>query len=121
VTVELFGLRLTIGGAVAEFYCFDYSTADNDPNAWWIPGGYWETMVDQSASCARQYVIVDSVTFSALVQVSTTPPTNTASNGPFDLSISDGGLISGAVAGVWALAWVLRQLRAALDTDGEKE
>jgi len=48
-------------------------------------------------------------------------PQTSASNGPFDLSISDGGLISGAVAGVWALAWVLRQLRAALDTDGEKE
>ena len=41
-----------------------------------------------------------------------------ASN-PFVLSVEDGALISGAIGGVWALAWALRAIRSALDTGGE--
>ncbi|CAH0352815.1 hypothetical protein [Aquabacterium sp. CECT 9606] len=40
---------------------------------------------------------------------------------PFNLSIPDGTLVSGAIAGTWALAWVIKQLVRALNTDGEKE
>lgn len=44
-----------------------------------------------------------------------------ANPSPFNLSIPDGTLVSGAIAGSWALAWVLKQLVRALNTDGEKE
>lgn len=44
-----------------------------------------------------------------------------ANPSPFNLSIPDGSLVSGAIAGTWALAWVLKQLVRALNTDGEKE
>lgn len=38
---------------------------------------------------------------------------------PFNLSVEDGALLSGAIGGVWCLAWALRAIRSALDTDGE--
>lgn len=44
-----------------------------------------------------------------------------ANPSPFVLSMSDGGLISGAVSLVWISGWAIRQLTRALNTDGEKE
>ena len=44
-----------------------------------------------------------------------------ANPSPFNLSISDGSLIAGSVAAVWAFAWVLRQVVAALGSDREHE
>jgi len=112
VIVELFGPRLTIGCAVAEFYCFDYSTADNDPNAWWIPGGYWETMADQSSSCARQYVIVDRVTFSSMAQGYQAGGSSSSAPNPDVLSAISVmfGLVLTAMAAIWGLKRLYRLL-----------
>jgi len=41
------------------------------------------------------------------------------SQNPFVLSIEDGGLVSGAIGGVWLFAWALLAVRRALDTDGD--
>lgn len=126
-------LPLLAGVAVAEFYCVDYSSADGDPDAWWIPGGYWETMSDASTQCARQYVIVDTGSFQAFVAgaASGGAPQFTAQEiaalkfqaanpSPFNLSISDGALVSGAIVGTWAVAWAARQFVRALGSDGEE-
>ena len=40
---------------------------------------------------------------------------------PFNLSLSDGGLISGAVALVWITGWAFKKFVQALNTDGAKE
>ena len=39
---------------------------------------------------------------------------------PFNLSISDGALVSGAIVGTWAVAWAARQFVRALGSDGEE-
>lgn len=44
-----------------------------------------------------------------LVEASDVPPN------PFYLSVEDGALISGAIAGVWLLAWSLKAIRSVLD------
>jgi len=38
----------------------------------------------------------------------------------FNLSVVDGGLISGAVLGIWFIGFGIRALIAALNTDGDK-
>lgn len=40
---------------------------------------------------------------------------------PFNLSPEDGALISGAVIGVWCIAWACRALQRVLSTDGESQ
>jgi hypothetical protein len=44
-----------------------------------------------------------------------------ANPSPFNLSPSDGGLISGAVALVWITGWAFKKFVQALNTDGAKE
>lgn len=40
-------------------------------------------------------------------------------NNPLNLSIADGALISGAIAGVWAIAWGIKLIARAIDFDGD--
>lgn len=41
------------------------------------------------------------------------------SHNPFVLSLEDGALVSGAIGTVWGIAWALRAIRSALDSDRE--
>lgn len=41
------------------------------------------------------------------------------SSNPFHLSLSEGGLISGAIAGVWALAWCFKAIARTINLDGD--
>lgn len=109
-------------------YCADFTPSSSD---WTSPGGSWDAMASGSFDCARAYVIVDASEFEAL-QAGQQPNAFTADEvaslkymaanpSPFNLSMSEGTLVAGAVAATWAVAWAVRQLVRALNTDGEKE
>lgn len=49
------------------------------------------------------------------------PPEPTSSGNPFVLTLQQGSLISGAIAGVWILAWSLRAVRSVLHDDGDNQ
>jgi len=90
-------------------------------------------------ACGHPWVTVRADKFLTLVEAfegssggTTSPPQFTADEvaalkyqaanpSPFNLSIPDGSLVSGAVAATWALAWVLKQIVRAINTDGDKE
>lgn len=64
------------------------------------------TPVDPQQSCP--YVAFTSAEGQQLLNAQ--PTAN-----PFALSVEDGALVSGAVAGVWCMAWAIRAIRSVLD------
>lgn len=118
-----------------RIYCTTFSPSSD----WLATAGNWEQM-DAYATCNRPYIIMETGEFNTLVAAAqqggsgdTTSPQFTetevaalkwqaASPSPFNLSISDGALVGGAIVATWAVAWGLRQLVQTLGVaDGNQQ
>jgi len=121
-------------------WCVDFPSSAG----WYSDPGNFEHMYGDSYSCSRGWVLIPSDYWQGALQSGAVlTGTGTPSGGsgsapalftveevaalkyqaanpsPFNLSISDGLQVSGAIAAAWALGWVLRAFIQALNTDGE--
>lgn len=121
-------------------WCVDFPSS----SGWYSDPGNFEHMYGSSYSCTRGWVVMPADIWASALQsgavltgasgAATPTPSNSqftveevaalkfqANNpSPFNLSISDGALVSGAIVGTWAVAWAARQFVRALGSDGEE-
>lgn len=119
-----------------RIYC---STFEGGTPDWLSLAGNWEQM-DAYATCNRPFIIMETGEFNTLIAAAqqggsggTTSPQFTeaevaalkwqaANPSPFNLSISDGALVGGAIVATWAVAWGVRQLVQTLGVaDGNQQ
>lgn len=116
-------------------YCVDF----NGGSDWYAPASQSENFWDFAGGCGRGWVVIESGQFATIYQASvgggtgSTSPQFTAEEvtalkwqaanpSPFNLSISDGSLVAGAIVATWAVAWGFRQLVKALGViDGDSQ
>ncbi|MEK6668181.1 MAG: hypothetical protein AABZ19_05085 [Pseudomonadota bacterium] len=118
---------------MAVDYQYVWCVQFGEANDYWLSSaGTFEPYGSAGFNCSRSWTVIKSTDFrDLLVSVSQeqTPFTveeiaalkfQAANPSPFNLSISDGALVSGAIVGTWAVAWAARQFVRALGSDGEE-
>lgn len=118
-------------------YCVDF---ESGVSGWHSADGNYESHWNFPAGCSRGWVVIQSYEFQSIYDASqgsggssgsTTQFTETevaalkwqaANPSPFNLSVSDGALVGGAIVATWAVAWGLRQLVQTLGVaDGNQQ
>jgi hypothetical protein len=103
---------------MAYTYCASFQPSGDS----WISGpGEWEE-VATAAECTRPYAIVRSdalAVLEAAANSGTNQPVTPTSSNPFDLSISEGSQVAGAILAIWAVAWSIKQIVRAINQDGD--
>ena len=105
----------------------------------WFAVGSDTPAIDALGTCTSAYVIIQTSEYNLIrdgyasfVSGGTTPTVSqftteevaalkyqAANPSPFNLSISDGSVVAGAVAATWAVAWACKALVRALGSDSE--
>lgn len=118
-------------------WCAQFGEA---PDYWLSSPGTFEQYGSPSFSCGRQWTVIKTSDFQDIYLASQQGGGSTGSTAqftetevaalkwqaanpsPFNLSISDGALVGGAIVATWAVAWGLRQLVQTLGVaDGNQQ
>ncbi|WP_290901859.1 hypothetical protein [Aquabacterium sp.] len=119
---------------MAVDYTYVWCVSFGEANDYWLSSlGTFEQYMSQGYSCGRTWTVIKTTDFQAILSAQGGPVVSSftaeevaalkfqANNpSPFNLSISDGALVSGAIVGTWAVAWAARQFVRALGSDGEE-